>query len=168
VTLRASGGFGGVADPDCLPRVLGVARADVDVHVLDLDRLPLLALLPRQPRRGDHARDTPVAREDLDALAEQHLWVPAAEPAEREVAELVGVRDRETDLVQVAEEREQRPFAGARDARHGVPDGVAGDLRERTRRLAPDRGGGGLRAGRAWRLEEFPQQFGDSQGAPAY
>jgi hypothetical protein len=138
------------------------------VHILDLDRLPLLALLPRQPLRRDHPWHAPVAREDLDALAEQHLRVPAAEPAEREVAELVGVRDRETDLVQVAEEREQRPFAAARDTRHRVPDGVAGDLREYTRRLAPDRGGGSLRAGRARRLEQFPQEFGDSQGAPAY
>jgi hypothetical protein len=143
----------GVADPYRAPGIVCVARADVDVQVLDLDGLPILALLPGEPLRGDHAGNAPVAGEDLDALAEQDLRVPAAEPAEREVAALVGVRDREADLVQVAEEREQRPAARPSHARHRVPDGIAGHLRRTRRppRATPRRRRLPTRSGRASR-----------------
>jgi len=157
-----------IARPDGAPRVVRVAGADVDVQVLDLDGLLLVPLPPGGTLRGDHARHEGVARQDLDALAEQYLRVPAAEPAEGEVAALVRVRDGDADLVEMAEDGKERPAAGPGDAGHRVADGVAGDLGELAGGFAPHCGGGSLVTRRAGYLEELAEKVGDRQGRPHY
>ena len=49
-----------------------------------------------------------VARDELDALADEDLRVPAADADEAQEAVVVDVRDDQADLVDVADDREER------------------------------------------------------------
>jgi hypothetical protein len=136
------------------------------VQVLELDALPVLRRASGQDAlHRDHAGHAAGARQDLDPLAREHLRVPHAEAAEGEEPALVGVGDDDADLVDVPEEREQRPAGRAGDARDGVADPVGRHLGEPGRRLAPDLRDGRFRAGRARRLEQAAQDRGDRQRA---
>src|SRR5207244_10326156 len=96
-----------VADAHEALGLLPVLRADVDVEVGRVERLALLAAAPLLVARDDEPRQAPVARQDLDALREQHLRIPAAEAAHRETAVVADVRDNEPHLVDVADEGKQ-------------------------------------------------------------
>ena len=75
----------------------------------ELDHLLALVGLEQVDRfAADDAGDDPVAGADLDPLADQDLRVPAADRGEPEEALLVDVGDREADLVDVADDRQQR------------------------------------------------------------
>ena len=82
------------------------------------------------------------ARHDHDRCAAQHLGDPTADGAEEDVAALVDVRDDQPDLVDVPDDREQRPASPVpAHARDRGAERVARHLRERRRRLAPHRVG---------------------------
>jgi anthranilate/para-aminobenzoate synthase component I len=89
------------------------------------------------------------------------------DPAERRVREqpvLLDVRDRDADLVDVADDRERRAVVAGADAREGGAERIGGDLRETRRRLAPHTRGLLLVPGRAGRLEKRSQEFGGGHG----
>jgi len=150
---RETGGrgqHGGIAEAHGRKRVVAVVSPDVEMEVSHLDRLLLLAP-PHVPFRLDDALNPASAREDLDALSDQHLGRPAAEATEEENAVVVDVGDDQADLVNVAEEREQRRFLTGRTnprdrASHPVDLDLVGEL---GRGLAPDRRRLGLEARRA-------------------
>ena len=127
-------GFGGdncrVADPDQLQGRVLVGGADVDVEALELDDL-LALLLAQQVDRlaADDAGHHAVAGPDLDPLADQDLRIPAADRREVEKALLVDVGDREPDLVDVADDRQQ--WVGLADANDRRSDPVRVQIAER-------------------------------------
>ena len=91
---------------------------------------------------------------------------------EPQVAVVVDVGDDQADLVDVAHhEQPPRVVLGAvlrRDtSASGVPDHVGAHLRELAGRRAPDRGRGGLIAGRAVRGEQVEQHLRDAPSAGA-
>ena len=133
-----------------LARLLAVAHADVHVQALQLDGLLALVALEHVDRLApDDAGHRSAAREDLDALADQHLRVPAARPDHVQVAPVVDVADQQADLVDVADDGQQRVLARAVHARDRGADGVERDLvGETPGGLAPDGGGSLLVAGR--------------------
>jgi hypothetical protein len=85
------------------------------VQVLELGRLLRLVRLaaPHAALLGDDAGDAAVTRDELDALAAQHLRPPAADPAEVEEPLLVDVRHDQANLVDVADHGQERPAARA-------------------------------------------------------
>jgi hypothetical protein len=115
-------------------------RADVEVEIVEADRLAVLAGLPLLLACRDDARQPPVAGQDLDALAEQHVRVEAAERADGELPIVARVRDDERDLVDVADDCEQRPARRAGDAHPRRAEHVGVNLSERACLLAPDGG----------------------------
>ena len=126
---RLAGDDRDVADAHAAARVLAVAGADVDVQVLELRRLLALVGLEQVDRLlADDAGDAPVARRDLDALPDEDHRVPAADRPEPQQALVVDVGDDQADLVDVADDRHERPRPGAGHARHRVAHDVAGDL----------------------------------------
>ena len=126
-----------IADPQQLERLVAVGGADVDVQAVELDRLLLLLVLQQVDRlAADHPGDDAVAGLHLDPLADQDLRVPAADRQEPGEALLVDVGDRQPDLVDVADDRDQRPVAGAGDAGDRGADPVGLELGERRRRRA--------------------------------
>ena len=121
-----------IADPQQLERLVAVGGADVDVQAGELDRHLLLLVLEQVDRlAADHPGDEAVAGLHLDPLADQDLRVPAADRQEPRVALLVDVGDRQPDLVDVADDRDQRPVAGAGHAGDRGADPVGLELRER-------------------------------------
>lgn len=155
---RGRGQHGGIAEAHGRERVVAVVSPDVEMEVSHLDRLLLLAP-PHVPFRLDDALNPASAREDLDALSDQHLGRPAAEATEEENAVVVDVRDDQADLVNVAEEREQRRFlTGRTNPRDRASHPVDLDVGELGRGLAPDRRRLGLEAGRAGRLQQPQKQ----------
>jgi hypothetical protein len=157
---RVGGDHRRVADPDHLQGAVPVGGADVDVEALQLDRLLAIVLLEDVNRLApDDADHGALAGLDLDPLADEDLRVPAADRREVEEALLVDVGDHEPDLVDVAEDREQRLRVGLPDRRDARADPVRADLGER-RRLAPDGGGGRLVAGGRGRREQLLEQAG--------
>ena len=118
-----------VADAHQRARVVAVLRADVDVQVLELRGLLALLAVEQVDRPLAHdAGDGPVARRDLEPLADEHDRVPAADRGEPQVAVVVDVVDDQPDLVDVADDREHRAVARAAHARDGRADGVLGDV----------------------------------------
>ena len=112
-SLRSScgsrGDDGDVADAHELARLVAVLGADVHVQVAQLGDL-LAILLAQQVDRlaADDAGQRPVLRQELDALADEDLRVPAADADEAQEAVVVDVRDDEPDLVDVTDDREER------------------------------------------------------------
>ncbi len=98
-----------VADAHEAARLVAVLGRDVDVQVAQLGGL-LAVLLAQEVDRlaPDRAGDDAVAGRDLDALADEDLRVPAADADEAQKAVVVDVRDDEADLVDVADDREER------------------------------------------------------------
>jgi hypothetical protein len=146
---RLAGDDRDVADPHHPAGVVAVAGADVDVQVLELRHLLALVGLEEVDRLlADHAGDPPLARRHLDALADEDHRVPAADLAEPQQPVVVDVGDDQPDLVDVTEDRDERPagttFPPAH-SRDGAAHDVALDGRERPCRLAPGRGRLGLR-----------------------
>ena len=150
---------GRVADPHDRPRVVAVARADVDEEILELD-LVVLVPLPRPSLLADRAGHAAVACHHLDALRQQHLRQPAADAAEVQEALVVDVRHREPDLVDVTDERERRAAGGPADTRDRGAERVGRDLGEALRGTTPDRRRLGLVAGRPGRGEQLAEQVG--------
>ena len=87
------------------------------MEIVDVRPRRLLAPLRLPARASDDADDRPVLRLQLHALREQHLCAPAADRPEVDEAVVADVRDDHSDLVDVADDREQRPVACPRDAR---------------------------------------------------
>jgi hypothetical protein len=144
---------------------------DIDVHLAGLgDLLRLLAAQQMDRLLADHAFDGTVARIDHDALADEHLRVPAADLPEPQKAVVVDVRDDQADLVDVTH-HEQAPCRAAcafspRDERQRRTDRIDVDLREAGGRRAPHADGRGLVARRAPRLQQLAQDRRD--GARAF
>jgi len=140
---------GGVSDADQFARLVGVAYADVDVHILELRNLVALVVLEQMDRLArDHADDLTAARVQPDPLADQHARVPPAHLAEAEVTVLVDMRDVQADLVDVTDDCQTRTTRGPRHARIRRPDVVGPDLRELRAVLPPHARGRGFVAGR--------------------
>jgi hypothetical protein len=74
------------------------------------------------------------------------------------------VRDDERDLVDVPDDREQRSAAGARDPHPRRAEHVGVHLAERSRFLAPDRGGELFLPGRSGSREQAQKTVGDRHG----
>ena len=147
---RLAGDDRDVAEPHLGARVVGVLGPDVDVQVLELRDLLAVVLLEQMDGLLAHDAGHPaLARDELHALAHEDLRVPAADVREPQEAVVVDVHDRQADLVDVADDGEQRPVAGALDAGHRRAHHVAADLREPVRGLAPDLRRRALVAGRA-------------------
>ena len=160
-----AGDHGDVADAHQAARVLAVLRADVDVEVAQLrDLLALLVAQQVDRLLAHHAGDHAAARGDLHALADEDHRVPAADAGEPQEAVVVDVVDDQADLVDVADDGEQRPVGGALHARDGRADGVVGDLGEGGGRLAEHGGGALLVARGAGSGEELAQDVGDGHG----
>ena len=124
---RLAGDHRDVADPHHRARLVAVLRADVDVQVAQLGRLLALLVLEQVDRLlADDAGDAPVARGDLDALADEDHRVPAADAGEPQEAVVVDVVDDQPDLVDVADDRDERAVAGARHARDRRADACRG------------------------------------------
>ena len=141
---RLAGDDRDVADAHELARLVAVLGADVDVQVAQLGHLLALLLLEQVDRLAPgHAGDDAVARHELDALADEDLRVPAADAHEAQEAVVVDVRDDQADLVDVADDGEERG-AGRRalDARDGGAHDVDLDVvGERAARFGEDGGG---------------------------
>ena len=119
---RLGGDHDRVADPDQLLGLLAVGGADVDVHALQLDDLfPLLGVEQVDRLAPDDAGDEAVLAADLDPLADEDLRVPAADRGEPEEALLVDVGDGQADLVDVADDREQRRSSPTRAIEEPMP-----------------------------------------------
>ena len=162
---RLAGDHGHVADAHEGARLVAVFRADVDVEVLDIgDLLSLLLLEQVDGLLADDARQVTVAGDDLDALADEDLPVPAADAREVQVALVVDVRDDEADLVDVSDERETRAVADGGDARPRGAECVAADLGEAPRRLPPHAGRCALVARGTGGGEQGAEQIGEWHG----
>src|SRR6185312_6398123 len=161
-----------VSDADRRARLLAVARADVDVHRLDLRDLRALVALQQVDRLlADDAFDRPPARVEHDPLADEDLGVPAADFPEPQEAVVVDVGDDQADLVDVTHHEQALggpagAFAAGDEGERGA-DRVGADLRERRGRLAPRRGRRRLIARRPPRLEQRAQDRRDRPGAGA-
>ena len=158
----------GVADADERPCLVPVPGADVEIEIVEVERLAIVAALALLLPRADHGRERPVLRQDLEPLAEQHVRVEPAERAHGEHAVVAGVRDDERDLVDVADDREQRAAGGARHAHPRRAEHVARDLAERTRGVAPDRRGRALLARRPGGDEQALECLRDRHRARRY
>ena len=155
---RLGGDHDRVADPDQLRRLVAVGGADVDVEALQLDDLLALVGFEQVDRfAADDAGNDPVGGADLDPLADQDLRVPAADRGEPEEALLVDVGDREADLVDVADDRQQRGRLADPGDRGADP--VGGDVGEGGL-LAPDRGRRRLVARGGGGAQQFVEKCG--------
>jgi hypothetical protein len=143
-----------------------VLRADVDVQVLQLGHLLAVVRFEQVDRlladRTDH--DTVPGRE-LDALADEDLRVPAANPGEAQEAVVVDVRDDEADLVDVPDDGDRRAAAGARHARQRGAHDVDARLGEGLGVAAEHGRRGGLVAGRAGGGQQRAQDGRDRHDA---
>src|SRR4029079_6218483 len=83
---------------------------------------------------------------------------------EREQAALLDVRDRDADLVDVADERQRRRAVPRAHAGERRADRVRGHLGEFGRRLAPDARGLLLVTRRARSVQECEQEVGGRHG----
>src|SRR6266545_865472 len=136
---RHAGDDGGVTDTDDRPRLLAVLRADVEIQIGDLERLAILTPLSLLLARADHSRNRPLLRQHVETLPEQHVRVEPPELANRDQAVVACVRDDEGDLVDVADDRDQRPFTGSGHPDPRGAEHVARDLAERRSFLPPHR-----------------------------
>ena len=148
----------GVAYLHQLRRCVAVGGADVDVQPFQLHHLLALVGVEQMDRLApDDAGDGAVLAPQLDPLADQDLRVPAADRGEPEESLLVDVGDEEPDLVDVADDREQR--CRPADPGDRGSERVAAKAR-RTRppraRLPPP----GPRSLRAQRCAAVVEQFG--------
>ena len=140
-----------VADPQHRQRLVAVGGADVDVQALELDRLLALLVLEQVDRAC--GRSTPGTAPSL-GLRPSTRWptricaIPAADRREVGEALLVDVGDREPDLVDVADDRDQRLLVLAGDAGDRGADLVGLELGEGGG-LAPDGRRAGPRSRRA-------------------
>jgi hypothetical protein len=138
----------------------------VQIAVLE----PTLALGTRSLRRDppatdDGGHDLVVATDEPKALRVQRLGAEAAERREREEPVLADVRDDDSDLVDMARERERRRTRPSRSyAGERGPERVARHLCERRSGLAPDSCGGFLVSRRPGGRQQFGEEIGDGHG----
>jgi hypothetical protein len=89
------------------------------VQLLHLRHLLAVLLLEQVNRLlADHAGQRTVARDQLDALADEDLRVPATDADEVQEPLVGDVRDDQPDLVDVAHHHQQRALAAARHPGH--------------------------------------------------
>ena len=126
---------------------VAVLGADVDVHLAQLDHLLALLLLEQVDRLApDHALDSALAPLDQDPLSDEDLRVPAPDRGEVGKPLLVDMGDHQTDLVDVADNREQGLGALVADPGDRGADPVRAQFGEGGG-LPPDGGGRALVAG---------------------
>jgi hypothetical protein len=132
------------------------------VELLQLDGLLALVRVGEMRRlAADHARDEPFAREDLHALAHEHLRVPAARLDDVQEALVRDVAHEQGDLVDVADDDHQRRVAATVHARDRGAELVGGHLvREPLGGFAPHARRPALVPGRAGRGEKVLEQLG--------
>ena len=148
-----------VTDRDQRLGPLTVARPDVDVHLLEFDDLLSLLRVEEVDRfPACDSRHRAVTAFDHDPLADQDLGVPAPDRTEVEEALLVDVPDHQSDLVNVADDRDQRTCIRLTDRRDRGTEGIARNLGE-FRLLAPGLGGRGLVARRGRDPKQSVEQF---------
>ena len=139
-----------VALGDHFAGVVAVTRADVHVQLLELGGLLALLGFEEVNRLApDHAHDRALAGEHLDSLADQHLRIPAARADHVQEALVAHVADQQGDLVDVADDHEQRVLGAPAHARNGSAHGIDRDIRaEGVGGLAPNGRRSGLVPGR--------------------
>ena len=150
---RLGGDHGDVAVAHRRPRLLAAARADVDVQLTHLGNLLALLLALEVDRlAADDPRQRALAGVHLDALADEDLRVPAADPGDAQEPLVVDVRDDQADLVDMPDDRQRRgprdrPGDTRDDRAHDVGADVLGELarglREHGRRRPLVAGGPG-------------------------
>src|SRR5690349_23086547 len=89
---------------------------------------------------ADDAEHVTVAPAEADALADQYLWIPAADRLNVSVAFVVDVVDDDADFVDVAGEHDRR-FTVTVDFGQTVARDVATHLRKFFGLFTPDLGG---------------------------
>jgi hypothetical protein len=162
---RLPGDHGDVTDLQEAERLLSGTRADVHVQVVELDSGRFLAgLRALAPLAADHAGNGAASGEELEPLSQQDIRPRAADREKGNKPVLVDVRDQQPDLVDVAEQREQRPAARSWDPRDRRAQRVARHLGEPRRGLTPDGSGRRLVAGRAGRGEQPAEKLGNGHG----
>jgi hypothetical protein len=121
------------ADVELLAHVPVARRADVEVHVLDLEHL-LAVLVAQLVRRlaADHTQHVAASRLDDEALTQHDVAPPAAERQEADEALLAHVAHHEADLVEVTGQHDARPL--------GVADLLAHEAAEPVLREGSDVG----------------------------
>ena len=138
------------------------------IEIVEVERLAVVTALALLLARADHAPASgPSCVRTSSALTEQHVRVEPAERPHGEQAVVAGVRDDERDLVDVADDREQRAAAGSRHAHPRRAEHVARHLAER-RGLAPDRRRRLLLPGGPGGDEQALERLRDRHGARRY
>ena len=149
----------GISDAHALERFGPGGGADVDPQVRDLGDLVYVLFLHEVDRLlADHAAHGSLRPRDYDALPDQHLGVPPADPGEVEVAVVIHVCHLEPDLVDVAGEHEARRALGVHGGGRVTVDIGFDVIGERLHLLTPHAGGGGLEAGWPRGVEQALQE----------
>ena len=93
-----------------ISRAAAPSAAPMSIHmVVELVALLLVVVVHQVGRLlADRADDRAVLRQDADALGDQHRRRPAADGGEPEVPVVVDVDDHEADLIDVAEDPDDR------------------------------------------------------------
>ncbi|GBD46542.1 hypothetical protein HRbin41_01370 [bacterium HR41] len=158
--LRIGGDHRDVADAHARCRLFAVAGADVDVQVAQLGYpLALVAALQVARFAADHPGYLAIAGEHGDALADQHLRVPAPERSDAQQAAVGDVGDYQADLVDVADDRQPWPLAATADACGRRAEHITSDVvGELASGRSPSVRRPFLVAGRAGRSEQRGQQ----------
>jgi len=86
---------------------------------------------------ADHADDIAIVAQQADALPDEHLWVPAADPGEIEEAVIVDIGDDDANLINVAGEQ-QAGFTTLQDGGAAAADIGVNLIGEGRRFFAPD------------------------------
>ena len=95
--------------------------------------------------------------DESKTLADEYLWIPAADRLDVAVALIIDVVDDDADLIDVAGEHDRRTTV-ALHFREAVAGDVAAHLRELLRLVAPDFGGRGLEARRSGSVEQLLEE----------
>ena len=157
-----------VAGPHELLELVSVLGADVEEEILVLDRLALLAAAAPQLLDARHhdSRQRAVPGEHVDALADHHLRVEAADRTHGGDAVVAEVRDDDADLVDVADDRERRTSSRARHAHPRAAEDVGRDLADGRCGFPPHGRDGVLLPGGTRRRQQALEQLGKRHGGP--
>ncbi|KPV50826.1 hypothetical protein SE17_24665, partial [Kouleothrix aurantiaca] len=137
------------------------AHANVDPHVVDLAGVLALVALQQVDRLlANHADQLAAFAEQADALAHQHLRVPAAHASKGQKAIVVDIRHGDADLVDVAGQQHARRAVLPFQHRKGITAHIRPDAVGKAAGVAaPQTRGGGLVAGGAGRGQQLPQEI---------
>ena len=153
-----------VAGADQRAQLVAVLRADVEEQILVVDRLALLAAAQLLQACHHDAGQRPVPREHVDALADHHGRVEAADRAHGGEAVVAEMRDDDADLVDVAHDRERRASRRARHAHPRAAEDVGRDLADGRGGLSPHGGDGLLLPRGTGRRQQAFEQLGKGHG----